>query len=78
VKIYGEDILIQAHIHTINGFSAHIDQSGVLKWISQIEDLKTIFLIHGEDDKQNVLRTVLENSLEKKVHIVKDDEVIYI
>lgn len=78
VKIYGEDILIQAHIHTINGFSAHIDQSGVLKWISQIEDLKTIFLIHGEDDKQNVLRTVLENSLDKKVHIVKDDEVIYI
>lgn len=78
VKIYGEDILIQAQIHTINGFSAHIDQSGILQWISKMQDLKTIFLIHGEDDKQTILRSVLENALEKKVHIVKDDEVIYI
>jgi metallo-beta-lactamase family protein len=78
VKIYGEDILIKANIHTINGFSAHIDQSGLLEWISKIDDIKTIFLIHGEEDKQTILRSVLENALEKKVHIVKADEVVYI
>jgi metallo-beta-lactamase family protein len=78
VKIYGEDILIKANIHTINGFSAHIDQSGLLDWISKIDDLKTIFLIHGEEDKQTILRSVLENALEKKVHIVKADEVVYL
>ncbi|WP_345992915.1 MBL fold metallo-hydrolase [Sulfurimonas sp. HSL-1716] len=78
VKIYGEDILIRANIHTINGFSAHIDQSGLLSWISKIDDLKVIYLIHGEEDKQVILRSVLENALEKKVHIVKPDEVIYL
>ena len=78
VKIYGEDILIKADIHTINGFSAHIDQRGLIKWISKIDDLKTIFLIHGEEDKQTILRSVLENTLEKKVHIVKADEVVYL
>lgn len=78
VKIYGEDILIKANIHTINGFSAHIDQSGLIAWISKIDDLKTIFLIHGEEDKQTILRSVLENVLEKKVHIVKADEVVYL
>jgi len=78
VKIYGEDILIKANIQTINGFSAHIDQSGLLEWISKIDDLKTIFLIHGEEDKQTILRSVLENALEKKVHIVKADEVVYL
>ncbi len=78
VKIYGEDILIKANIHTINGFSAHIDQSGLIEWISKIDDLKTIFLIHGEEDKQTILRSVLENVLEKKVHIVKADEVVYL
>lgn len=78
VKIYGEDILIKANIHTINGFSAHADQSGILEWISKIEDLKLIFLIHGEEDKQTILRSVLENALEKKVHIVKPEEVVYL
>ena len=78
VKIYGEDILIQANIYTINGFSAHIDQSGIVSWISKIENLHTIFLIHGEEDKQLGLRSVLENILEKRVHIVRNDEVIYI
>jgi metallo-beta-lactamase family protein len=78
VKIYGEDILIKAGIHTINGFSAHADQSGIVRWISKIEDLKLTCLIHGEEDKQTILRSVLENTLKQKVHIVKPDEVVYL
>ena len=78
VKIYGEDILIRANIHTINGFSAHADQSGILEWISKMDDLKLVFLIHGEEDKQVILRSVLENALKKKVHIVKPEEVVYL
>jgi len=78
VKIYNEDILIKASIHTINGFSAHADQKGIVKWISQIEDLKRIYLIHGEEDKQVILRSVLENALHAKAHIVEPEEVIYL
>jgi len=78
VKIYHEDILIKASVHTINGFSAHADQKAIVKWISQIEDLNRIFLIHGEEDKQVILRSVLENTLHQKVHIVEPEEVIYL
>jgi len=78
IKIYHEDILIKASIHTINGFSAHADQKGIVKWISQIEDLKRIYLIHGEEDKQMILRSVLENVLHAKAHIVEPGEVIYL
>lgn len=78
LKIYHEDILIKASIHTINGFSAHADQKGILKWISQIEDLKQIYLIHGEEDKQVILRSVLENALQQRAHIVEPEEVIYL
>jgi len=78
VKIYHEDILIKASVHTINGFSAHADQSAIVKWISQMEDLHRVFLIHGEEDKQVILRSVLENSLHQKVHIVEPEEVIYL
>lgn len=78
VKIYHEDILIKASVHTINGFSAHADQNAILKWIAGIQKLYRIYLIHGENDKQVILRSVLENALEKKVHIVEPEEVIYL
>ena len=78
VKIFHEDILIKANIHTINGFSAHADQSSIIKWISQMEDLYRIYLVHGEVDKQVILRSVIENALDKKAHIVEPEEVIYI
>lgn len=78
VKIFHEDILVRASIHTINGFSAHADQSAIVEWISQMKDLRRIFLIHGEETKQVILRSVLENTFDQKVHIVKPEEVIYL
>ena len=78
VKIFHEDILIKANIHTINGFSAHADQDAIIKWISQMEDLYRIYLVHGEEDKQVILRSVIENALGKKAHIVEPEEVIYL
>jgi len=78
VKLYHEDILIKASIHTINGFSAHADQSGILEWISGMEGLEKLFLIHGEKDKQDILREVLDKKLHDKAHIVEPEEVIYL
>jgi metallo-beta-lactamase family protein len=78
VKIFHEDILIKASIHTINGFSAHADQDAIIKWISQMDDLYRVYLIHGEEDKQVILRSVIENALGKKAHIVEAEEVIYL
>jgi len=78
VKIYHEDILIKASIHTINGFSAHAGQSMIVKWVSEMENLNTVYLIHGEEDKQVILRSVIENALHQKAHIVEPEEVIYL
>jgi metallo-beta-lactamase family protein len=78
VKLYHEDILIKASIHTINGFSAHADQNGIIEWISQMDDLKKIFLIHGEKDKEDVLREAMGEKLHQKAHIVEPEEVIYL
>jgi len=71
INIYGEDIIVKASIHTINGFSAHADQKGIIKWISKIKKLKKIFLIHGEYESQKVLKEVLVKKLNKDVKIVE-------
>ena len=48
VRIFGDDIPVRAGIHTINGFSAHADQAGLLKWHGHTGAART-FLIHGEE-----------------------------
>ncbi len=76
VKIYGEDIIVKAKVHTINGFSAHADQNGLIEWMSQFKKLDKIFLIHGERDKQEIFQKEIEKRLHKKSHIVKHGEKI--
>ena len=76
INIYNEDIIVKASIHTINGFSAHSDQDGILKWISKIKNLKKVFLIHGEKESQMNFKEVLENKLDIDAHIVDYKEKI--
>lgn len=77
-RIYHEDIRVQASLHTINGFSAHADQNGIIDWVKEIKGLQRIFLIHGEEDKQEILREVMGEKLHEKAHIVEPEEVIYL
>jgi metallo-beta-lactamase family protein len=49
VKIHGETIAVKARIHTLNGFSAHAGQSGLMQWLAPLAAAKPkIVLVHGE------------------------------
>jgi len=48
VRLFGEDIRVRAHIHTVNGFSAHADRDELLAWHHRIDPKRT-FLVHGEE-----------------------------
>ena len=57
VKIFGEEIAVNARIEYIEGYSGHADQEWLLNFIySFIKKPKHIFLVHGEEDSQIVLR----------------------
>jgi metallo-beta-lactamase family protein len=50
VKLFGEEIAVKAHIHTLGGFSAHADQKGLLDWVSHVRNPQLEVLInHGEE-----------------------------
>ncbi|MFT7494439.1 MAG: metallo-beta-lactamase family protein [Alteromonas macleodii] len=51
IRISGENIQVNAQIHTINGFSAHADQRELLYWASHTGKPKTVFLVHGDYDR---------------------------
>jgi metallo-beta-lactamase family protein len=50
IKILGENVAVRASTHTINGFSAHADREGLIKWLSAFADSPEVFIVHGEKD----------------------------
>ncbi len=57
VKIFGEEIAVNARIEYIEGYSGHADQEGLMNFIySFIQKPKHIFLVHGEPESQEILK----------------------
>lgn len=78
ISIYHEKIKVNAHIHTISGFSAHADQHELLAWIEGFKTLGKIFLVHGEKKAQRVFEALIREQTGHVVHIAKEQEKIWI
>ncbi|WP_333608304.1 MBL fold metallo-hydrolase [Arsukibacterium sp.] len=59
VKLFGQDIVVKAQVHTIGGFSAHAGQSELLAWAGAIGGQPEFYLIHGEPQAQQTLQQEL-------------------
>jgi metallo-beta-lactamase family protein len=62
VKLFGDNIPVRARIHTINGFSAHADQSELLAWHAKTGTPELTFLVHGEADTMKKFSRKLKNT----------------
>ena len=50
VTIFGERIAVHGAVHTLNGFSAHAGQTGLLNWFGRMASSRPrLFLTHGEE-----------------------------
>lgn len=69
VKIFGEEIAINARIEYIEGYSGHADQEGLMDFIySFINKPKHIFLVHGEQESQDIFAQKIENNARNRSH----------
>ncbi len=62
VSIYGDEYEIRASVRRAEGYSAHADRDGLLRWASRIQesgDVKQIFLVHGEEENLSALAEAL-------------------
>ena len=70
VKIFGEEIAINARVEYIEGYSGHADQTWLLNFIwSFTNPPKHVFLVHGEYEGQEELKRKIEDTSECKVTI---------
>lgn len=65
VKLLGETIAVLSEIYSVEGFSGHIDQPGILEWLQGFKKKpKKVFLVHGEEDSLNTLSKLIEEKLD--------------
>ena len=70
VKIFGEEIAVNARIEYIEGYSGHADQTWLLNFLYSFHNPpKHVFLVHGEEEGQLVLKEKIEENTGCKVTI---------
>ena len=61
LRVAGEEVVVNATIHTLGGFSAHAGQTQLIDWISAFHKPKPYtYLIHGEADAKMALQHELQ------------------
>ncbi|SHE52096.1 MBL fold metallo-hydrolase [Caloramator proteoclasticus] len=73
VKIFGEEMVVNANIYSIPSLSGHADLGGLLNWVKNIKNgvFKKIFVTHGEEEASKNLKEELERFVQCKVEIPK-------
>lgn len=72
ITVFGEKIPVRAHIHTINGFSAHADRDELLAWQRAIQPAQTV-LVHGDPQVMQAFASLLKDT---QIHMPKKDDEI--
>lgn len=60
VRVAGEEVAVNATVHTINGFSAHADRRDLLTWAGNFRSNPTFFVTHGEEEAAGALALALK------------------
>lgn len=59
IHLLGKEVEVKAKIESIEGFSAHADKVGLLKWLKNFSSKPKVFIIHGDEDQQIALSKTL-------------------
>lgn len=63
VKILGEEIRVLAEIYSIEGFSGHADQKGLMDWLKGFKKFpKKVFVVHGEEESAKKLAELIKST----------------
>lgn len=61
VKIFGEEIAVNAKVYNLHGLSGHADRNGLYEWITGfVKKPKKVFLVHGDAESMFSFKELLE------------------
>jgi metallo-beta-lactamase family protein len=63
LRIFGEDVPLQAEVQVLNGYSAHADRDQMIQWLAQVSEASPtrpgVTLVHGEAGVQDEFAATL-------------------
>jgi metallo-beta-lactamase family protein len=60
VEIFGEQVVVRAQIHRLDGFSAHAGHTELLEWLAEVAPSRPrVVLTHGEDEARAALAAAI-------------------
>lgn len=63
VKLFGEEVTVNAHIYSLQGLSGHADRDGLFNWLSNFSKKPNkVFLVHGESGAEESFKKLLEDN----------------
>ena len=64
VRIFGEEIIVNAQIHALEGFSGHADRNELIQWLKNFATMpRKVFLVHGESEAINSFADLVKKEL---------------
>jgi metallo-beta-lactamase family protein len=64
VRIFGMEYQLEAEVVTLNGFSGHADQRGLLAWVKAFKKKpEQVFVVHGDPEAAQVFADLLRHDL---------------
>lgn len=74
VRIHGQKVKVNAHIETLNGFSAHADRNALLEWSRHLPGKPSFIINHGEPDSSAGLVQALKEDGRENVQGAVEDQ----
>ena len=64
VKLFGDNITVNARIEVLQGISGHADMNGLLAWLKGFETpLERVIVVHGEDTVTDSFASLVEDTI---------------
>lgn len=73
VRIFNEEISVNAQRHTVGGLSAHADQAGLVEWYENLEKHPPLVLVHGEDDARIAMKDLMQKKFGNQVTLAEPE-----
>ena len=79
VKIFGEEIQVNAKIYSLDGFSGHADKEGIKWWLDGFKNTpKKIFIVHGEEEATREISKKIKTEMNIPTYIPELGESLII
>jgi metallo-beta-lactamase family protein len=77
IRIHGQDVPVRASIETIDGLSAHADQSEILRWLRGFDQApRMTYVVHGEAGPSSALAEAIRAELGWRAEVAQDGATV--